>query len=184
MPKSLRQRLLEKGWSEEEIEKTINILYDEDKIAKHASFKSAAHPILYWVGLVVAIVGNLLLAVTLVPFLMVLNSAQLYIILGIVGVVFGGMFNVILKDIEQVDQSHHIVAGIFIPAIALITIYMMVSVSNRFNEVINNPNPHSATALSIIYLICFSAPYFFYKTRDILWQRKQKIRPQLPHGAA
>lgn len=185
MPKSLHQRLLEKGWSEEEIENTLNILYDEDKQAKHAVFKSATHPILYWVGLVVAIIGNLLLAVTLIPFLMILNSVQLYIILGIVGLVFGGMFNVILKDIEHVDQSHHIIAGVFIPAIALITIYMMVGVSNRFNEIIQNPNPHSAVTLSIIYLVCFSTPYFSYKVRDLLWEQKQKSRPpETPHQAA
>ena len=158
----------------------MNILYSEDKRDKHAGFVSAAHPILYWVGLVVAIIGNLLIAVTLVPFLMILNSIQLYIILGIVGFVFGGMFNVILKDIEHVDQSHHIVAGMFIPAIALITIYLMVSVSNRFNEIINNPNPHSAVVLSIIYLVCFSAPYFIYKVKDFFWHKKQEKAP--PHS--
>ena len=71
-----------------------------------------------------------------------------------------------------------------IAAIALITIYMMVSVSNRFNDVINNPNPHSATALSIIYLVCFSAPYFIYKIKDIIWEKKQKAPPQSAPPAA
>lgn len=185
MPKSLHQRLLEKGWSEDEIRKTMDILYDEEKQVKHTAFRSAAHPILYWVGLVVAIIGNLLLAVTLVPFLMILNSLQLYVILGIVGLVFGGMFNVILKDIEHVDESHHVVAGVFIPAIALITIYMMVSVSNRFNEVIQNPNPHSEITLSIIYLVCFSAPYFFYKMRDLIYEKRQRsVPPEQSHQAA
>jgi hypothetical protein len=174
MPKSLHHRLLEKGWSEEEIEKTMNILYSDEKREKHAAFASATHPILYWVGLVIAIIGNLLIAVTLIPFLMILNSLQLYIILGIVGAVFGGMFNVILKDIEHIDQSHHIVAGAFIPAIALITVYIMVTVANKFNTVINNPNPHNAILLSIVYLVCFSAPYFIYKVKDLAWERKNK----------
>ncbi|MBW2997204.1 hypothetical protein KY349_02580 [Candidatus Woesearchaeota archaeon] len=177
MPKSLRHRLLEKGWSEQEIEKTMSLMYSEDKRTKQAGFVKATHPIIYWVGLVVAIIGNLLLAVTLIPFLMILNSIQLYIILGIVGFVFGGLFNVILKDIEQVDQTHHVVAGIFIPAIALITVYIMTTVANRFNEVINNPNPHNAIILSIIYLVCFSAPYFIYKIKDLVWHKKQKAPP-------
>ena len=174
MPKSLRHRLLERGWTEKEIEKTMGLLYSEEKREKQVGFVKVSHPIIYWVGLVVAIIGNLLLAVTLIPFLMILTSIQLYIILGVVGIVFGGLFNVILRDIEHVDESHHIVAGIFIPAIALITVYIMASVANRFNDIIQNPNPHSAVILSIIYLLCFSAPYIFYKIKDFAWQRKHK----------
>lgn len=174
MPKSLHQRLLEKGWTEEEIAKTMNILYSEEKREKHANFVTATHPTIYWAGLVVAIIGNLLLAVTLIPFLMVLNSLQLYIILGIIGVVFGALFNHILKDIEQVDEKHHIVAGVFIPSIALITIYIMISVANKFNEVIKNVNPHNAVVLSVIYLLCFSSPYAIYKIKDMMWERKHK----------
>ena len=177
MPKSLRHRLLEKGWSEQEIEKTMNLMYSEEKREKQVGFVKATHPIIYWVGLVVAIIGNLLLAVTLIPFLMILNSLQLYIILGIVGFVFGGLFNVILKDIEHVDQTHHIVAGIFIPAIALITVYIMTTVANRFNEIINNQNPHNAVLLSIVYLVCFSTPYLIYKIKDILWQKRHETPP-------
>ena len=166
MPKSLRHRLLEKGWTEEEIAKTVNILYSDEKKEKHAGFVKASHPMMYWVGLVVAIIGNLLISVTLIPFLMILNSLQLYIILGVVGVVFGQVFNVIIKDIEHMDQAHHIMAGVFIPALALVTVYVMVNVANRFNAVINNPNQHDAIIISIIYLVCFSAPYFIYKVKD------------------
>lgn len=174
MPKSLRERLLEKGWTEEEIAKTMNVIYSDEKREKNISFQKATHPIIYWVGLVVAIIGNLLLSVALIPFLMILNSMQVYVILGIIGVVFGSMFNLIIKDIEHIDQTHHVMAGIFIPSIALITVYVMASVANRFNALINNPNPHNAVTLSIIYLLCFSAPYAIYKVRDIMWAKKHR----------
>jgi hypothetical protein len=177
MPKSLRHRLLEKGWSEDEIERTMSMLYSGDKQEKHAGFARATHPVIYWVGLFIAIIGNLLLSVTLIPFLMILSTTQLYVILGIIGVVFGSMFSHIITDIEHVDQAHHIMAGVFIPSIALITVYIMVNVANRFNEIIKNPNPHNAVILSVVYLICFSAPYFTYKIRDIIWERKQKMQP-------
>lgn len=173
MPKTLHERLLEKGWTQEEIEHTTRILNSGVDDAKQSALNKGSHPILYWAGLIVAIIGNLLLSVTMIPFLMILSSMQLYIILGIVGVVFGGMFYVILKDIEQVDQSHHVMAGIFIPAIALITVYIMTGVANRFNELIKNPNEHSQIILSIVYLVCFSMPYLFYKFKDILFQRKR-----------
>ncbi|NQU79195.1 hypothetical protein HQ545_05500 [Candidatus Woesearchaeota archaeon] len=178
MPKSLRNRLLEKGWTQEEIEQTMGLLYSNDKIEKHQGFANANHPIIYWVGLVVAIIGNFLLAVTLIPFLMFLNSVQVYVILGVVGFVFGALFSVILKEIESVDQTHHILAGVFIPVLALITVYIMVTVANRFNAVINNPNPQNAIMISLVYLITFSAPYFVYKIKDIHWHRKHQIPPE------
>ncbi|MBW2967754.1 hypothetical protein KY362_04665 [Candidatus Woesearchaeota archaeon] len=172
MPKSLRQRLVEKGWSEEEIEKTMHIMFSPEKRDKHAHYIASTHPIIYWVGLFIAIIGNILLSVTLIPFLMILSSAQLYIILGVVGAIFGAMFNHILRDIEHVDEKHHVMAGVFIPGVALITVYMMTTVANAFNEVINNPNPHNAIILSVIYIVCFSAPYFVYKAKDIFHQRR------------
>ncbi len=177
MPKSLRHRLLEKGWTEEEIEGTLNILYSEEKREKHAHFVKASHPILYWVGLVVAIMGNLILSVTLIPFLMVLSPGPVFVILGIVGLVFGALFSVILKDIEHVDESHHIMAGVFIPAIAVVTVYFMVGVANRFNTLINSTNTHSAWLISVVYVVCFSAPYFLYKIKDLIWEHKQKHPP-------
>lgn len=174
MPKSLRHRLLEKGWSEEEIEHTHQLLFSDEKMEKHAHYRSASHPIIYWVGLFTAIVGNFILTVALVPFLMILNSTQLYIIMGVVGFVFGYVFHHIIKDIEHIDQKHHIAAGIFIPALALIIVFFMANVANKFNVIINNPNPHNPWILSIIYLICFGVPYAVYKIKDLAWEQKHK----------
>ena len=172
MPKSLRQRLVEKGWSEDEIEKTMHIMFSQEKRAKHAYYIAASHPIIYWIGLFTAIVGNILLSVTLIPFLMILSSSQLYVILGVVGGVFGAMFNHILRDIEHVDERHHIMAGVFIPGIALVTVYVMATVANTFNAVINNANPHNAILLSAVYIVCFSTPYLVYKIKDVIYQRR------------
>ncbi|MFC1723778.1 hypothetical protein ACFL0V_06565 [Nanoarchaeota archaeon] len=172
MPKPLHQRLREKGWTEEEIQKTMNILYSEEKQIKHAIFQKGAHPILYWTGLVIAIIANFVLAVAFIPFLMMLNSLQVYIILGVVGFVFGSVFNVIIKDIEHIDAKHHIVAGAFIPAIALATVYVMTQISNRFTEIIQNPNPHNPLIVSMIYLVTFTLPYAIYKIKDFSAAKK------------
>jgi hypothetical protein len=167
MPKSLHERLIEKGWSQDEINHTMELLYSEDKKEKNIVFTKGTHPIIYWIGLLIAIIGNFLLAVTLIPFLMVLSSFQLYILLAFIGVAFGALFNSILKDIEQVDQSHHVMAGVFIPAIALITIYVMITVADKFNALIKNTNDHNAYILSAVYLVAFAGPYALYKIKDL-----------------
>lgn len=172
MPKPLHQRLRDKGWSEEEIQKTMNILYSEEKKIKHFAFQKGAHPILYWLGLIIAIIGNFVLAVVFIPFMMFLSSIQLYFILAIVAFIFGSVFNVIIKDIEHIDTKHHIIAGAFIPAIALVTVFVMTAVSNKVSSFIMSPNPHNPLIVSIIYLVFFSAPYAIYKIKDLVEEKK------------
>lgn len=172
MPKPLHQRLREKGWTEEEIKKTMDILYSEEKKLKHLHFAKGAHPILYWLGLIIAIIGNFVLSVAFIPFMMFLTSLQLYVILAVVAYIFGAVFNVIIKDIEHIDTKHHIIAGAFIPALALITVFVMTNVSNRVSEFIMAPNPHNPIIVSVIYLVFFSAPYAIYKIKDVLEERR------------
>ena len=172
MPKPLHQRLREKGWSEDEIQKTMNILYSEEKKLKHLAFAKGAHPILYWLSLIIAIIGNFVLAVVFIPFMMFLNSTQLYVILAVVAFIFGSVFNIIIKDIEHIDTKHHIIAGAFIPAIALVTVFVMTTVSNKVSSFIMAPNPHNPLVVSIIYLVFFSAPYAIYKVKDLVDERK------------
>ncbi len=175
MPKPLHQRLREKGWTEEEINKTLDILYSEEKQIKHEHFFKGVHPILYWVGLVIAVIANFILAVALIPFLMMLTSFQVYIILAVVGSVFGLVFKVIIKDIEHIDVKHHILAGAFIPAVALVTVYLITSVANKFNSVIQNSNSHNPLIASMIYFLTFAAPYTIYKIKDLVEEHKSSV---------
>ena len=155
----------------------MDVLYSEDKQVKHQHFAKGAHPLLYWIGLVVAVISNFIFAVAFIPFMMMLNSMQVYVILAVVGYIFGAIFNVIIKDIEHIDTKHHILAGAFIPAVALVTIYLMTQVSNKFSTVIPDPNMHNPLIVSMIYLVTFSAPYVIYKVKDLIEERKNKTAP-------
>ena len=175
MPKSLQDRLREKGWAEEEIAKTVNLLYSEEKQIKHQIFSSKNSGLIYWVGLLIAIIGNLIISVIFIPFLMILNSLQLYIVMGIMGLIFGSMFNLIIKDIERIKNQHHVYAGVLIPALALITVFVMTQVANTFNQIINNPNTHNPFIISIVYVLLFSFPYMWYKVKDIRYDHTKEI---------
>ncbi|MBI5397895.1 hypothetical protein HZB03_00385 [Candidatus Woesearchaeota archaeon] len=174
MPKSLRQKLIEKGWQEEDINRTLDILFSEDKQEKHARYAHFSSPIIYWAGLLVAIIGNLLISVVFIPFLMILNSVQLYIIMGSMGAIFGAMFNLLLRDIEHVDAKHHVMAGVFIPSIALITVFVMVTLANTFNAIIKSPVQHNPYVISVIYVLAFSAPYAWYKWNDLREEKRHQ----------
>lgn len=164
MPKSLRHSLAEKGWSEEDIAHAENVFRATNKYSK---YEKGVSPVIYWMGLLLAIVGNLIIAVFFIPFFLMLSSVQLYIVIAVMGMLFGLMFNFLLRDIEHVDYQHHIIAGIFIPVLSLITITIVLRLTNVVASVMNLPLHQDIWFVGFLYVFSFSAPYFVYKYYDI-----------------
>lgn len=162
----LIRNLRKKGWSEEEIEKTARIMQRFEAASENRHKK--LNVILYWSVLFIAIIGNFILSVVLIPFMLVLSNYQLYFIIMIIAVAFGLLFNLIIRDIEYLDRKHHVIAGIFIPTIAIINVSIMVNVSNNLMRLskINNV-PQNPIAISIIYVVFFVLPYMIYNLLEI-----------------
>jgi hypothetical protein len=158
----LRKTLEEKGWETEDIERAINIM--ESDTDHKAGTRSDVGKILYWMALILVIIGNLLLSVVLVPFLLVLSSWLLYVMVGCVALVWGLLFSIIINDIEELDVQHHIIAGIFIPFIAIFNVYMMVNLSNSVKKILQiSQIQQSPWLVGIVYVAFFMLPYFFTK---------------------
>ncbi len=172
MALSMEEKLREKGWSEEEIKQAMNIMYSKEKEKKRTLYKKSMNPVLYWAGLLMAIIGNLLIGVVLVPLMLVLSSTFLYVIIAILGIGFGSMFHLLLNDIEHIDQRHHVIAGVFLPAIALITIYVIVDVVNYLSRALNIPSLHSPIILSVIYVVSFTVPYGYTKLSEFTHKKR------------
>src|SRR3989338_11260074 len=103
---TLQQRLKQKGWSDAEVARVSNVFGRKEP--KKGKF-------VYWFSLVVAIAGNGILSVVLVPFLLALKGFFLYAIIILIGIAFGSLFNLLLKDIETADEKQHVIAWVFIP---------------------------------------------------------------------
>ena len=159
-----KEKLAKKGWTKKEIEKTSQIL---DNInSKHIKYYKSSSQILYWMVLVVLTVCNFVVAVVLIPFLLVINPMQFYMINILLGLVFGLLFNTLINDIEHLERRHHIIAAIFIPFVSLINILIMTSVANRLAEMLkltSNANPLLA---SLVFVVAFIAPYTIGIIRD------------------
>lgn len=116
--------------------------------------------IIYWISLVTAIIGNFIISVILIPFLLMLeNRLTLYIIVMIMGLVFGALFNFLLSDIQRLDYRHHVISGAVIPALAVINVYIMVEVSKAVGNAISVTVNQNAFVISIIYVAMFIVPY-------------------------
>ncbi|MBW2999066.1 chloride channel protein [Candidatus Woesearchaeota archaeon] len=169
MAKTLQEKLLEKGWHEEEVAEAVKILGSEEAKKKNIIFYQQMSPITYWTMLIVAIIGNLIISMVLIPFLIVLPNFKLYVIIGVIGFAFGALFNLLLRSIENIDYKHHIVAGIFIPAIAVVNIYVITTLANSLSFSIEkglirttlfHQNP---ILVSLIYVGAFVLPYVIFE---------------------
>ena len=66
--KPLHLRLADKGWSQEEIDKTMHIMHDPDKKEKHLKFAKDMNWVIYWTVLLVLTISNFLVSLVLIPF--------------------------------------------------------------------------------------------------------------------
>ena len=162
--------LQEKGWNDQEIIKAEAAL---DKEEHHDVFFSK---IVFWSALVLIVFANLAVSLILIPFIIVLNAWVLYAIIVVLAGMLGFIYNFLITDIGHLGKKHHILAGIFVPLLALSNMIIMVLYSNRFiadlevNNVVHNP-----WLLSIIFVIAFILPYILDRVINKFKKKKAII---------
>ena len=128
--------------------------------------KKTMNKLVYWLALLVTIIGNLIISAALIPFLIVMKDVSLYIIIITLGIAFGLLFDLLLKDIENIDFKHHIIAGIFIPGIAAVNLYIITTLANRLIEILEVTNvKQNPVIISVVYIIAFMLPFIISKVK-------------------
>src|SRR3972149_5848669 len=120
--------LKSKGWGQEEIARASAII-EKAESRKHSSIILLDNAV-YWFGLATAIVGNLVAAAFLMPFVAFLPGATVYFISAMTGVCFGLLFTVLVRDMEKVGKGHHVLAAILIPLTGIASFVSMVHIAN------------------------------------------------------
>jgi len=157
--------LRKKGWSEEEITHALRAIDDASK--EKSRWTRFLDQIIYWVFLIVTILGNFIVAVWLVPVMLVANPMYLYPIMVIVGLTFGFLFDNIIKDILDIEDAPKIMPELFLPAIALIVVYIMARLSNLFAELLQlSIGVHEPIIVGIFYTLGFMLPYYFTHAKE------------------
>lgn len=159
---NLREKLEAKGWEKEYIDRTVKVMGEDSQ--KRSQVITKLDKLVYWVAMIVAIAGNFIISIILIPFLITItNKVALSIIIFAIALSFGFLFNILLKDIEDIDEEHHIIAGLFIPALALINIFVITNVSNHFIVLLNIQTKQSPIIIGIVYVFGFLIPYLIDK---------------------
>ena len=146
-----------KEWSADLAAKTAHILRRAEQ-RKPVWIKRVDNA-LYWVLLFVAIIGNFIVSVVLVPFLLILEGAGLYFSLFFIGASFGWIFSFILRSMEKLRTHQHIMANVFIPCLALINVGIFASLSNRLIVLLKLATPpHNPIFVGAFYVLGYVLP--------------------------
>lgn len=147
-----------KGWKKREINKTTKII-ERAKKNRHLKIKLLDKSV-YWFSLVIAIIGNFIISIVLIPFILALSGAPLYLIVITLGLAFGLLFELLVRTIENLEVKHHLFLGIIIPIIALIN---FIIISNNMKKLIGIENPQDLLIVVSVYAIAFILPYISYQ---------------------
>lgn len=150
-------KYLMKGWSEEDIKATKEIL----KGVK--TKKNTFEDIIYWLVLFVVIIGNFAFALLLIPLMIAGDSFVLYSMVLIAGIMFGTVFALILNELDR-PISDKKFSLTFIPVAAF---FIFFTVSNLFAEnfdFVKNRGIFPALAYVISFLIPQTVNYLNSKS--------------------
>ncbi len=171
MSEKLKKIILKKPWGLEEKERTINIIQRANE--KKSKFILVLDKFVYFFVLFTAIAGNFIVSVVLVPFLLIMGGFYLYMTLFFIGLAFGALFNVIINYLEKLESRHHIIAGFFIPVLALINMYIITNLSNHLVTLMQlRTLLHNPVIVSITYIVGFIVPYFWSRHKTLLFKPK------------
>ncbi len=158
---NLIKRLEKRDWKKREIDKAISIIKKaKNSKPEHILFIEKR---INWILLFVIIVANFAISVALIPILMALRGLLLYLVIVILGIVFGLLFELVIRSIEYLEIKHHILLSIFIPLIALASAFVVSNFSNDLMAKLSLTNIHNPILIAIIYSISFVLPYIVYR---------------------
>ena len=153
----IRNYLLEKGWKRKDIESAIKIIRHA-KEHKHPKIKLLDKAV-YWISLAVAIAGNFIISIALMPFLLALSGFRLFLFVIALGASFGLLFELLVRGIENLEAKHHLFLAITIPIVALAN---FVIISDNLKKFIGIESPQDPFIVGAVYSTAFILPYITY----------------------
>jgi len=156
----MKKRLHLKGWTKEEISRAERIMRRAEK-NKHPHIKKL-ETCLYWFTLIIGILGTILVSLILIPVLIINNNAWSYILTGIFAFLLGALVIIIIKDLDWLEQHHHLLITLLIPIIAIFNFFIVVNRINLLNYSLGLNNFHNPILIGVTYFVCFIIPYMLF----------------------
>ncbi|MFC1768921.1 hypothetical protein ACFLZX_04115 [Nanoarchaeota archaeon] len=153
-------------WTKEDVDKTVKIILRAKE--KRTSFVRFLDQIVYLSVFIVALIINFVISIVLVPILVVFHGFWLYVMIAILAFSFGLLFEVLIRDIENLEIRHHVLNIIAIPSIAVINLLIIGAIAVFTRDTLLLNLPHHPLVEGLVYAVFFILPYLyrqFFKKR-------------------
>lgn len=151
--------MYKKGWTPKEVEE----LESSFKRYSEQSQQPLIQKIIYWAAIILAIIGNLVTGVVFIPFLLVMKTWQASGFLLLIGISFGYLYLKILSGLGKEEEKENVIAWIFLPVLALITVYVITTLTNKLAEILQLQVTHSPIIIGTVYSLALTLPYVIDK---------------------
>ncbi len=131
----------------------------EDRSAHVTSF--ATNRFLYWSGLLFLTVMNFVIAFILLPLTVLLRGWSTYVLVTVFGLLFGVIFDFLIKDLEHLERRHHLFAAIVIPIISIVDLFLIQSIARSLSSVLKIPLTQNPLIAGSLYLLAFLGPFTY-----------------------
>ena len=95
----------------------------------------------------------------LIPFLLLASSFHFYLIIAILGLVFGYVFSLLINNIENLGMHHHLIAVLFIPVFAVINLIIISTSFSGIAALLEIESTVEPLTVSLVYVVFFIIPY-------------------------
>ncbi|PIN69654.1 hypothetical protein COV93_04605 [Candidatus Woesearchaeota archaeon CG11_big_fil_rev_8_21_14_0_20_43_8] len=145
--------------------KKKDIVRNEDySLKKDDSYEQttySSHRFLYWSGLAFILVINFLIAIILLPLILILKGYMIYFIVGGIGILFGVIFDFLIRDLEHLEKRHHLFAATLIPIIGILDLMIINFVSKNLAVIFKVKISHNPLVAGSVYILAFMIPFAY-----------------------
>lgn len=161
---NLELKLKKRGWHANEIDKVMRTIHRGEH--QKSNFSKFLDNFVFWLALIICLVGNFFISMLLIPMLLIIKGFYLFVILSIVGITVGILFELIVCTLESMEKKKYIISGIFVPFLALINVFLISELSNSFSSVMHvSAGEHNSVLVSVVYIVSFLVPYIVHKIK-------------------
>ncbi|MFH0875974.1 MAG: hypothetical protein V1859_08605 [archaeon] len=158
---TLRKNLAKKRWHENDISHALSAFsLAKEKKTRFMSFLDKSFA---WFTLLVVIVINFVVLFSLIPVYLIMPLNFVALCIFVIGLCFGLLIDIVIKDIEHFTHHHYIIAGLVLPILSVTTLFYTFNLIMPISALFNVKPVHNIALLSALYLISYVAPHVTYK---------------------
>ena len=134
---------------------------EEKQAQKKDSIEKKMHWFVSVTSMVILVLINFVGALLLVPFLLFFKDTAQYAIILLFAIGFGFLFNMIIHSFEHLGDKHHLIAGVVVPAFALVDVVILFTILQKAVAKFKIPAEYNYTLIVVLFVVAFLVPYLF-----------------------